>query len=107
MEFEINKLLQDLKNKLVQSCEASSNAEQEAWWLLEEITKKKEAQLLQEKKLCLSEDQKETLDIWIKQRTEEKKPLQYILGRVPFLNVDTRAPKCLCSDERTIFSCSR
>lgn len=59
-------------------------AESEAWWLLEAATKQSKAQLLGHKGVLLSDDVLALLEEWVDQRVLQKKPLQYILGSVPF-----------------------
>lgn len=56
---------------------------QELWWMLEAITGKSKAQLLANPQ-DLTPEQQKTLDTWINERVNLHKPLQYILGSVPF-----------------------
>jgi release factor glutamine methyltransferase len=65
-----------------------ATAEQEAWWILETITGLSKARLLFLNTQTLTQDQELTLEKMLKQRIEEKKPLQYILGSVPFCNLE-------------------
>ena len=88
MEIELQHLIKNIKEKLLSVCQTQHEAEQQAWWLLEKLTQKSNAQILAKKTLTLSEEQETTLDKWIHQRTVEKKPLQYILEHIPFCNVD-------------------
>lgn len=71
-----------------------ATAEQEAWWILENITGKSKTHLLLANTHIVTHAQELTLEKMLKQRTEEKKPLQYILGSVPFceLNILVRPP---------------
>jgi release factor glutamine methyltransferase len=62
--------------------------EQEVWWLLEKVTQKNKASLLTQESLFLSTYQQATFCKWIRQRVEEKKPLQYILGEVSFCGIE-------------------
>lgn len=66
----------------------NSTAEQEAWWIVEKITGLPKARLLFLNTHTLTENQKLTLEKMLKQRTDEKMPLQYILGSVPFCDLD-------------------
>ncbi len=59
-------------------------AESEAWWLIEAATKQSKAQLIAHKSALLSDDVLALLEEWVDQRVLQKKPLQYILGFVPF-----------------------
>ncbi|MCB9493177.1 MAG: peptide chain release factor N(5)-glutamine methyltransferase [Epsilonproteobacteria bacterium] len=69
-------------------------AEQEAWWLLEKVTGTSKAKLLANKSFQLTHEQTKLLEKLVDERVNEKKPLQYILGSVPFCNLDiiTRPP---------------
>lgn len=62
-------------------------ARQEALWLLEKVTGLSGAQLLV-KDLLLSARQKLLLEKLLADRIEKKKPLQYILGSVPFCDLE-------------------
>ena len=88
MNFKINSLIKDIKTKILSCCQSEHEAEQQAWWMIEELTKKNKSTLILEKKIDLAKNQEQTLYKWINQRTIEKKPLQYILGHVPFCNLD-------------------
>ncbi|MCF7899871.1 peptide chain release factor N(5)-glutamine methyltransferase, partial [Candidatus Babeliales bacterium] len=84
--MKFNEILDQTKNYLLKH--SIENAEQEALWLLEELTQKTEMQLLLNQDLNLTKEQEVKLKLWLKQRVEEKKPLQYILGHVPFCDLD-------------------
>ena len=62
-------------------------AELEAWWMLEKLTNQEKALLIAHQELSLSPQQQETLNQWLHERITQKKPLQYILGSVPFCNL--------------------
>ena len=59
-------------------------AHQYAWWLVQAVTKKNKSQLISQEELILSTEQQQKLDEWLHQLITDKKPLQYILGTVPF-----------------------
>jgi len=82
-------LIQQIAKKLVTALDVDfATAEQEAWWILEKITGLSKARLLFLNTETLTHDQALTLEKMLKQRTDEKMPLQYILGSVPFCNLD-------------------
>lgn len=83
----ITKLIAELAQQLLVVCEEKSVAEQESWWLAEKLTQKTKTELLNEKELVLTNDAWHTLESWVAQRLE-RKPLQYILGNVPFCNLE-------------------
>lgn len=61
---------------------------QHAWWLLEALTQKTKTALITHKTIMLSDADVKKLDEWIHQLIHEHKPMQYILGTVPFLNLN-------------------
>jgi release factor glutamine methyltransferase len=75
----INKIIKNLPKKL---------STQELWWLLEKVTGKSKTQLLTQKELELTGTQEEKLNEFINLRVNGKKPLQYILGSVPFCDLE-------------------
>src|ERR1700722_14302540 len=62
--------------------------EQYAWWILQAITKSDKATLIGLQEIELSEQEQTKLHEWLTEMTEEFMPLQYILGSVPFLDLD-------------------
>ena len=61
--------------------------QQTAWWLLEGLTVKKKAQLLAQQELELSKDEEKTLNKLVTEHRIDVKPLQYIIGFVPFVDL--------------------
>jgi len=84
VEFNVSFLIKDISERLNVICEDLVLAKQEAWWFLEKITEKSQVQIALLDKLELSPSQIASLNDWINQRVNEKKPIQYILGYVPF-----------------------
>jgi release factor glutamine methyltransferase len=62
-------------------------AKRHAWWMIESLFKKKQAELLTQETLTISSTEKKSLDEWIFRITEHDEPIQYILGTVPFGNL--------------------
>jgi len=62
----------------------SAQSMQEAWWILQTITKRTMLQLLLDQNFALTDEEKEQLDEALYNRVEQEMPLQYILGQVPF-----------------------
>lgn len=71
--------------KLIQ--EKTLLQEQEAWWMLEHITKKTRAALLHARSSSLSKQELCTIDDWIKKLSCQSMPLSYLIGSVPFLDL--------------------
>ncbi len=61
---------------------------QEAWWIVETLTKKSQAQLISEQNIILTDSQKKQLDEWEHEYTFLHKPIQYILGKVNFCGLE-------------------
>lgn len=85
--YAIDALIKQIQTQL-ETVHISPQAEQEAWWLLQALTKKSNAELLACKQIDLTTEEKNTLDVWIGQRVQDKKPLQFIIGSVPFCDLD-------------------
>ncbi len=60
---------------------------QYAWWTLETITGYNKATLLVQQSIALSHEQQSTLQQWLDALVLQKKPIQYLLGSVPFAGV--------------------
>lgn len=55
-----------------------------AWWILEAITGKKQEQLVLHNKVGLTLEQQVKLEAWLIALIKDKMPLQYLIGFVPF-----------------------
>jgi len=64
-----------------------------AWWLLESLTQKTHTELITDN-TSLTQEQYALLDRWVYEIIFEHKPIQYIVGKIPFLNItlNTRPP---------------
>ena len=65
-----------------------TSRQQVAWWLLSRVTGKTKGELLAHPTLTLAKDQQELLTSLIKEHVENNKPLQYIMGTVPFWELE-------------------
>jgi len=74
-------------DQLADVCSNQQTAEQEAWWLVEHVTGKSKAQLLAALDYPLTAEQEAQLQTMVTQRVVECKPLQYLLGWVPFVDL--------------------
>ena len=77
---------QFIKTELQKESNQTKNniTEQELWWLIEHITGKRKTQILSRSHQVLTENQAAQLKQCIHEIHVEHKPLQYILGKVPF-----------------------
>lgn len=62
--------------------------EQTAWWLLQALTGKEKAHLIASKDISLTIAQQITLAQWIDQLVHHSKPLAYVIGSVPFEDLE-------------------
>lgn len=58
--------------------------QQESWWLLEALVQRSRTELLMQRELVLTSDQYQILHEWINAIVHDGKPIQYVLGEVPF-----------------------
>lgn len=63
-------------------------AEEHAWWIIEAITGKQKSQLIAHETISLTPEQETKLHSWLNALINEHKPLQYLIGSVPFGNLD-------------------
>lgn len=85
---QVDSIIRDIQNKLQKIYNDHILCNQYAWWLLEAITNKDRAHLVEHMTIELSLDQHILLDSWLKKLIEQQFPIQYILGSVPFNGVD-------------------
>ena len=83
MKHIIHQLIKTISKQLINT----SQPNQEALWLLEELTQQKKLDLLLNKEINLNKKQEAKLNNWIIERTKQNKPLQYIIGYVDFCKV--------------------
>ncbi len=86
--MKIRELVSSMAQKLIPVCPHPNSAEQEAWWLVEKLLKKSRTALMLAREIELTPEQSLKLSQWVVQRTQQRKPLQYILGSVPFCGLD-------------------
>ena len=80
--------LKQVANQLLPVYQNINQAQQVASWLLEKLTGNKQVHIWLEQELKLTSEQNSLLDGWLEQIIVQHKPVQYILGSVPFLNLD-------------------
>jgi len=85
---QINQLITDITQKLHTAYDDDVLCEQYAWWLIEALTKQKQAELIAADMIELKPKEQQQLDIWLDELITQHKPLQYILGSVPFVDLE-------------------
>jgi release factor glutamine methyltransferase len=81
-------LISTLQKPLVAYYECDVLAEQHAWWLLSAITSKSKTNLLSSGRITLSAEDYHTLQHWVVDLTVNHKPIAYILGTIPFADLN-------------------
>ena len=88
MKQSITTLIADISKRLHTEYRDPVLMRQTAWWLIEALTNLTQTQLIAQQELELSIVQQKQLDVWITELTSLHKPLQYILGTVPFADLE-------------------
>ncbi|MFA5306462.1 MAG: peptide chain release factor N(5)-glutamine methyltransferase [Candidatus Babeliales bacterium] len=83
-----NEFIKQLCAKLCACCTTEHEARQEAMILLAHVMQINQAQLLARTSITLTKPHQQQLDQELHARIDEHKPLAYILGSVPFCNLD-------------------
>lgn len=81
-------ILKHIKQQLQDAGKSNQEAQQNAWWMIEKITHLDEVTLLGQQEIHWPEEHEQQLEKWVNQLIEENKPLQYILGTVPFCDLE-------------------
>lgn len=80
-------IIQTISKRIAPRYDHLHEAEQATWWMLQALLSTNKAALLARETITLHDLQKQTLDHWIDQLVNEHKPLQYILGTVPYADL--------------------
>jgi release factor glutamine methyltransferase len=78
----------DFEQQLLTVYDDALLCRQYAWWTLETILNKSKAQLITAEVLVLTNEQQATIAHWLTELIVHKKPIQYLIGWVPFCDVD-------------------
>ncbi len=86
----------------------ATECHQYAWWLLEKLTGKPKAQLIVQETIPLSTSDHNKLQDWLHKLVDEHMPIQYILGSVPFNDVDiiVKPPTLIPRPETEEWTCN-
>jgi release factor glutamine methyltransferase len=88
VDMKVIDLIHDSEHQLRMVYSDATMCHQYAWWLLEKLTGKPKAQLIVQDTISLSTADHNTLQEWLQKLVDEHMPIQYILGTVPFNDVD-------------------
>ena len=87
-EKKTTSLVREIENSLRPTIKGDTLREQYAWWTLESITGKKKLLLITQRTITLTEKQQAQLDSWIDKIVNEHMPIAYLLGSIPFDDLD-------------------
>jgi release factor glutamine methyltransferase len=68
-------------------------ATQYAWWTVQAITGLSKAELLAQSPFVLSSEEQKKIGDWVEQQTKYHTPIQYLIGSVPFVNMEILVKK--------------
>lgn len=79
--------IHELTQKLLPEYTLEHLAQESAWQLLELATGLDQATLFAQKELQLTAEQQHKVDQWVAEIVQKHKPIQYIIGSVPFIDL--------------------
>lgn len=87
-KINICEFIHNIEQRLSKILHNEITRNQYAWWLVEGITGKSQSRLIFDEKVYLSDQELQKLDDWIYKLCIQQIPLQYILGKIPFLELE-------------------
>ncbi len=86
--YDLNYYISDIRQRLSAMYEDDTLCQQYAWWILQAICNKTKTELIIQESVALTPEQRQKIDRWMRLLVEEKMPLQYLLGFVPFADLE-------------------
>ncbi|HSC25241.1 MAG TPA: peptide chain release factor N(5)-glutamine methyltransferase [Candidatus Babeliales bacterium] len=86
--YDVMYYINDIRHKIASVYDDDTLCQQYAWWILQAICEKTKTELVMQASLMISLEQKKKINQWIQQLVEDKIPIQYLLGSVPFADCD-------------------
>jgi release factor glutamine methyltransferase len=86
--YDLNHYINDIRHKLSAIYEDDTLCQQYAWWILQAICEKTKTELIIQETIMLTLEQKQKINQWMEYLIEDKMPLQYVLGFVPFADLE-------------------
>lgn len=87
MKNTFHQLIQAIRQRLMRVYQDNALCTQYAWWTLEAITQKSRTELMVMHELNLTREQSELLEVWVQAMVDRHKPIQYLMGSVPFMDL--------------------
>lgn len=85
--MNLNQLINKIETQLFSYYHDKTLCHQYAWWMLQKISGKTKTELIAHG-IVLTPQQEQQLQLWIDAQIKDHKPLQYILGSVPFVDAE-------------------
>ncbi len=86
--YDLNYYINDIRQRLSALYEDDTLCQQYAWWILQAICNKTKTELIIQESVALTLEQRQKIERWMQLLVQEKMPLQYVLGSVPFADLD-------------------
>ncbi|HLC06920.1 MAG TPA: peptide chain release factor N(5)-glutamine methyltransferase [Candidatus Babeliales bacterium] len=86
--YDITYYINDIRQKLAAVYNDDTLCQQYAWWILQAICGKTKTELIIQEAPMLTPEQQQKIDRWMQLLVQDKMPLQYVLGSVPFADLD-------------------
>lgn len=86
--YDLNHYINDIRHKLSVVYADDTLCQQYAWWILQALCDKTKTELIMQQTIMLSIEQQKKYDQWMYLLIQEKMPLQYVLGFVPFADLE-------------------
>lgn len=86
--YDLSYYINDIRQKLATVYEDDTLCQQYAWWILQAICEKTKTELIIQETVMLTQEQHQKINQWVHKLVEDKMPLQYLLGFVPFADIE-------------------
>ena len=86
--YEVAHYITHIRDTLASTYTDPVLCQQYAWWMMQAISEKTKIELITQETIMLDLEQKELLAQWLHLLVEEHMPIAYILGSVPFADID-------------------
>ena len=86
--YDVTYYINDIRHKLAAVYNDDTLCQQYAWWILQAVCEKTKTELIIQESVALTPEQRNKIDRWMQQLVADKMPLQYVLGSVPFGDLD-------------------
>jgi len=86
--YDVTYYINDIQRRLYALYGDNTLCQQYAWWILQAICEKTKTELIIQESIVLTPEQQQKIDQWMKYLVEDKMPLQYVLGFVPFADLE-------------------